>query len=830
MTKIKEALQKRFKKHRVLFWYDDKEEFREQFEELSLNNVEKIHVAGNEFAIKYRIHKIAPKQQFLLYFTTPKPANEENWLLDMELAYDVFYTDQQALFLQELGLGYHFKELVGEHFLFFKKKERLEKLKELLDGDETERALKYKLLAVVFKTKYTNLETYIHAHGTACADGDDGFDKELERYHLADFYWQEIASRYNYEKETPSIYDFLIEIFNHNFTFGEKTNLKKEASYLLALWKDTVQYRPSFGKISTKIAADIDVEGQLQTATIDELIQEDAFKIIDNKLIGELVQLITAEAMASEKVIRYIKQRENKFWYSNFQFLYQSLHYATEMIGLIRQYGNHQYASFDEGAQHYSSTLQEIDYTYRKFIWNYRQTNQDRILANLAEKVEKIYANDWLLAYNDNWQKVVDKLVEWPTQTRKSQQRFFLTKVKPILDKKQRVFVVISDALRYECGVELTKKLQGENRLQASVDYMISSLPSYTQLGMASLLPHKKLSFKDKSDTIISDGLSSIGIAGRTKILATNSGVRGTAIRAEDFMKMNAGTAGRAFVKDYDLIYIYHNQIDDAGDHTTSEDKVFEAVENELHFLVEITKKIANMNGTNILITADHGFIYQHQVLDNSDFSVSNHKGEIWKENRRFVIGQNLSNDAATKSFKGAQLNIGSEVDVLIPKSVNRLRVKGAGSRFIHGGAAMQEIMIPIISVTKKKKDTVSQVAIDLIKSSEKITTNILAISFIQNDLVTDTVLSRKIKAALYAEDGEILSDVFRYNFDIDEGSERQREVKYQFNISAKAVKKYKNQRVKLILEEPLEGTNKWKLYKDYGYTLNISFMNDFDF
>ena len=142
------------------------------------------------------------------------------------------------------------------------------------------------------------------------------------------------------------------------------------------------------------------------------------------------------EAMASEKVLKYIKQRENKFWYSDFQFLYQSLQYATEMIALVRQYGQQQYASFDEGVQHYSSTLHTIDYTYRKFIWNYRQSNQHPILADLAEKVEKIYANDWLLTYNDNWQKVVDKLAEWPTQTRKSQQRFFLTKVKPILDKK----------------------------------------------------------------------------------------------------------------------------------------------------------------------------------------------------------------------------------------------------------------------------------------------------------------------------------------------------------------------------------------------------------
>jgi hypothetical protein len=34
---------------------------------------------------------------------------------------------------------------------------------------------------------------------------------------------------------------------------------------------------------------------------------------------------------------------------------------------------------------------------------------------------------------------------------------------------------------------------------------------------------------------------------------------------------------------------------------------------------------------------------------------------------------------------------------------------------------------------------------------------------------------------------------------------------------------------VKLILEEPVEGTTKWREYKEYLYTLNISFTNDFD-
>ena len=391
------------------------------------------------------------------------------------------------------------------------------------------------------------------------------------------------------------------------------------------------------------------------------------------------------------------------------------------------------------------------------------------------------------------------------------------------------MFVIISDAFRYECGVELSRRLQSENRYESSIQHLVSCLPSYTQLGMASLLPHKELSIQEKSDTILVDGVSSSGLQARAKILAANSGARATAVNAEDFMKMNSATEGRDFVKQYDLIYIYHNRIDKTGDDKTSEERVFEAVEDELLFLMDLMKKIANMNGNNMIITSDHGFQYQHNTLDESDFSKSNHSGEIWKENRRFVIGTDLVGDNSTHAFRGPQLNISSDVDILIPKSINRLRIKGAGTRFIHGGASLQEIVIPMIKVSRKRQDTVSKVDIDIIKSTDRITTNILAVSFIQSNLVTEQVLPRSIRAGLHAEDGELLSDQLKYLFDINEGSERQREVKHRFQLSSKASGRYKNQRIKLVLDEPLEGTTKWKHYKDYYYTLNISFTNDFD-
>ena len=138
-------------------------------------------------------------------------------------------------------------------------------------------------------------------------------------------------------------------------------------------------------------------------------------------------------------------------------------------------------------------------------------------------------------------------------------------------------------------------------------------------------------------------------------------------------------------------------------------------------------------------------------------------------------------------------------------------------------------MFVPLIKITKTRQDTTTQVDIDIIKSTDRITTNILAVSFIQTETLSEQVLPRIIRAVLRAEDGEDLSDQFKYNFDIADGSERQREVKHRFQLSSKASGKYKNQRIQLVLEEPVEGSTKWKKYKDYFYTLNISFTNDFD-
>ncbi len=193
MNKIEETLLKRFENHRVIFWYDEKQELTDLYQEVALDGVEKIEVNNNEFEVKHIINKQKPDSKLLIYIPHAKPAHEDNWLLDAELAHHVFYTNQEALMLQEMGLDYHLKELVSEHIEFFKSKERRARLVDLLgDGDENEE-IRAKMLAVVFNTEYVNLISFIHAHAGALVRNEERTDRELVKFNLHAFYWAKIA-------------------------------------------------------------------------------------------------------------------------------------------------------------------------------------------------------------------------------------------------------------------------------------------------------------------------------------------------------------------------------------------------------------------------------------------------------------------------------------------------------------------------------------------------------------------------------------------------------------------------------------------------------------
>lgn len=78
--------------------------------------------------------------------------------------------------------------------------------------------------------------------------------------------------------------------------------------------------------------------------------------------------------------------------------------------------------------------------------------------------------------------------------------------------------VIISDALRYEVAHTLFEKMQADEKCNASIGAVQGVLPSYTPLGMASLLPHKTIEYSPSYDVLV-DGKACSSTEQREAIL-----------------------------------------------------------------------------------------------------------------------------------------------------------------------------------------------------------------------------------------------------------------------------------------------------------------------
>ena len=161
----------------------------------------------------------------------------------------------------------------------------------------------------------------------------------------------------------------------------------------------------------------------------------------------------------------------------------------------------------------------------------------------------------------------------------------------------------ISDALRYEAAADYAQRLRSANRWTAEVEALFGVLPSYTQLGMAALLPGNERAVDAMTATVTIDGQSTAGTKNRAQLLNLACGGKATGLQAEVFLELNTKTDGRALMRDHEIIYIFHNVIDKVGDQPSTEAKTFDAVEQAFEELDLIIKKVANINGSNMLLT-----------------------------------------------------------------------------------------------------------------------------------------------------------------------------------------------------------------------------------
>ena len=141
--KIEEALARLFDEEgqRIVFWNDPDQEFAITLSLLNLPEGVSILRMDNVGALeaKIKMEREDLHGKYLFYSPAEEPDYEDDWLLDIRLYSRSFRADRASIILDELGLAnQHLRDHIAARRKFFDNRQRLKKLKEIVESNDTD--------------------------------------------------------------------------------------------------------------------------------------------------------------------------------------------------------------------------------------------------------------------------------------------------------------------------------------------------------------------------------------------------------------------------------------------------------------------------------------------------------------------------------------------------------------------------------------------------------------------------------------------------------------------------------------------------------------------
>ena len=310
--RIVEGLKSQFERHRLVFWYDTKHEFKDDFNSLDITGIKKLEINNNEFNIKYQVIFEEPDQKFLIYKEGASPENPiDNWLLDLELAYTNFRTDKVQLWLDEFQLSSNLADTIREHETFFSSAARRNSLKEIISSEDDSLNLKFKMLFVISNSQQ-DIEGVVATLFSELAKEEENTLKLLKRCNLDQFLWDSLKRLYEYKPETPTIADFAIELFKSSFQIAcnKPSKLNTESQLLFRRWKNDRNNNDSFLALALRYQDDLAIKEELNTLDLQSILEVDYFEEIERFFIQSLLRDIQNQTIQRKEVRNIINKEE----------------------------------------------------------------------------------------------------------------------------------------------------------------------------------------------------------------------------------------------------------------------------------------------------------------------------------------------------------------------------------------------------------------------------------------------------------------------------------------------------------------------------------------
>jgi len=475
----------------------------------------------------------------------------------------------------------------------------------------------------------------------------------------------------------------------------------------------------------------------------------------------------------------------------------------------------------DEYIMKYESDYYVIDQYYRQANELYFKIDPTFELFDSVQKVK--------LSLDQNYGKLCNRInLEWTRCLKETggmnevhllrQQNFYEEKIKPI---QKKVAVIVSDALRYEVAQELIGEL-AKSRHIATLKPALAMLPTETKYCKPSLLPHHELKLYghgEQQDMAVDDRILSDTPKRSEHLQNYRDGA--ICVPFEKVAKYN--TEENRDIFKHSLVYIFHDVIDNTG-HDGTPKQVVQSCRDTIKELATMIPKIhASYNVTEVFVTSDHGFLFNDiQFADKDKHKVTE---EYLERCSRYYLTKSDADVTGVIKFKLEDVSgmcNASEVMVAVPEGTNRFAAPSGGYMFTHGGAALQEIIIPVITSRQERTDSKQPVGVMVLDRKLSMQASRLRFKLLQTEAVSMDMKERLIKVALYYNDAPVtpVKDIL---LDKTDPSLDNRKIQVDLTLN-------RNVDAKVLQLKVFDATDELNPLIKENVTNNTLIENDFDF
>ena len=806
-----------FYKRRIIFWYDEDKEFEDQIDEISLNDAKIVKVTGsNSFAIKKLLVMDDTASNYLVYCPVSFEHPEDNWLLNIELySGEVFRADLNTIWMDEMGLpaSQMLRRQVKQYHKFFKSKDRRIKVAAMAGNITTSAQMHLAVMAVICGVKDISPNSIIRAVLKGGLDiEDNSIYQGIVDFGAQAAFWALIAQKAGYKNtDEPN----LEQLATHILLTAATRTLQRE--YLNGLddfismphqsfcydfvsdWLHSDDLHDLY-KVARTVEAEARLYQRFSKLSVADLWDTECFPCINEVILTKMMTEIKDQIIQVDVIVQTVEKRRTFVWYDYMSSYYEGLLQVARMQAFFLEHsaGFHT-ANAKDIWKEYTTDYYRMDSYYRAFHkcfqCSLKVSNDllDDLFKQVVEKVEALYSGWYLKGLGSNWSDVAAEDLEkyGYIEGVSRHTEFYQSNIQRC---DTRVFVIISDALRYEVAASLSEQLRRETQSKVTLGSMCGIFPTITPYGMAALLPHKELSVQAKPGgelAVLADGQSTES-TNRDKVLKS-ANLASVALQYCNIIGLKRADR-QALVKGMEVIYIYHDKIDEASH--TSDSSVFPSCDEAIEEIKNLVRIIVNeFGGIRILITADHGFLYTYSPLTEDDkVSKNSWKGKEVDYGRRYAI---MEKDAQPEYLQPVKFLDGkTDYAAFAPRENVRIKMNGSGLNFVHGGISLQEMVVPLIDYhylrtgskeyqkNREKIDT-KPVEVSLLSANRKISNMIFSLNFYQKDAVGDN--REKANYSLYFTDsaGKVVSDIARIIADKTSDNSQERTFRCTFNLKS---------------------------------------------